>query len=586
MDQSDKDGRALQGPGDSAPEPPVARLGPPPPPPPPLTRAPEVDAGPQEGPHTPPAPPGPEDGLQVPPSPPSPELDADYDPLYIPVPLDESDDVLDGTEAHEEPAALDEETTAELETVAEDAVSAEAEEDDSESDAGEEPSAEGDSTEPQSAVGEEEPTELAGEEVVTAISEDSSDELDESTTESDSSAAEPAATTGDVVAEERHKMGIGKKVAIVLAALLGVAILGAAGIAYAGYDYAKKYDGKILPGATVAGVDIGGMTPDDAVKAVRQAVRPQLFRKIEISWNDKSWSVSPKKLGAMSNARAVVDEALAASADASFLDKTRMRVLGDDLAFERDVAISYPARGARGFIQGLASTLHRDPRDASMDYSTGWVKIIASRTGRDVDVPASLNSLRSALLTGGSFAQLTIDVAEPAVTEDAFEKVILVRIGENKVYLYEDGKITHEYLVATGQPAYPTPTGEFEIIEKRYMPTWVNPAPDGWGKDMPASIPPGISNPLGLRALNWSADGIRFHGTTATYSLGYNASHGCVRMSNDAVIEFYDLVDVGTPIISLQSSAYDPIYDSADDSEPTAENSADSAGTDERKTDG
>jgi len=127
----------------------------------------------------------------------------------------------------------------------------------------------------------------------------------------------------------------------------------------------------------------------------------------------------------------------------------------------------------------------------------------------------------------------------------------------------------------------------------------VNPDPEGWGKDMPASIPPGPGNPLGLRALNWSAAAIRFHGTSATYSLGYNASHGCVRMANESVIELYDLVDVGTPIVSTVVAPLKPMYVSAPD--PTvvaedegeggpsadaddAESKEDSGGKDDRKS--
>jgi L,D-transpeptidase ErfK/SrfK len=142
---------------------------------------------------------------------------------------------------------------------------------------------------------------------------------------------------------------------------------------------------------------------------------------------------------------------------------------------------------------------------------------------------------------------------------------LLLRIGENKLYLYENGKITHEWVVATGQPEYPTPTGIYEITEKRYMPTWVNPDPTGWGASMPLSIPPGPSNPLGVRALNWSAEAIRFHGTSATYSLGYNASHGCVRLSNEEVIQLYNMVEVGTPIVSTVVAPLRPMYASAPD---------------------
>ena len=59
-----------------------------------------------------------------------------------------------------------------------------------------------------------------------------------------------------------------------------------------------------------------------------------------------------------------------------------------------------------------------------------------------------------------------------------------------------------------------------------------------------------------MRAIDWNASGIRFHGTQALSSLGHNASHGCVRMSTEDVIELYDLVDIGTPIVSIHTGPY------------------------------
>ena len=80
---------------------------------------------------------------------------------------------------------------------------------------------------------------------------------------------------------------------------------------------------------------------------------------------------------------------------------------------------------------------------------------------------------------------------------------------------------------------------------------------------MPDMIPPGPSNPLGTRALNWSADGIRFHGTSATYSLGHNASHGCIRMAMSDVEALYEMVDIGTPIVSVNYGSWSPMSDAA-----------------------
>jgi lipoprotein-anchoring transpeptidase ErfK/SrfK len=368
----------------------------------------------------------------------------------------------------------------------------------------------------------------------------------------------------------------GKWTAIILGALAGLTLIAAASIAYAGYSFSRQYENKILPGAVVAGVDVGGMTRAEAMRAVRRAIRPRLQHEVTVAAGTREWKTTPKELGARSTARRAVLAALAESRDASFVEKTRMRVFGSSFDHVGDVAIRHPAKPIGEFIAGIAESYNRDAKDASIDYSTGWVKVVKEVPGREVKVAASAKALRRALIGGQDTVDIAVKTEQPEVTSEAYDEVLLVRIGENKLYHYENGKITHSYTVATGLPEYQTPTGIYSVTELRYMPTWVNPAPDTWGADMPAMIPPGASNPLGLRAINWSAGGIRFHGTSATYSLGYNASHGCVRMSNDDVIELYEMVEVGTPIVSVEVAPYRPLYSSSSSSStPQAENSAD-----------
>jgi hypothetical protein len=381
------------------------------------------------------------------------------------------------------------------------------------------------------------------------------------------------AANASVTPQQAPRRWLGRRATIGLLALAGLLVLAGAGAAWATYDYTQDYEGRLLPGASIAGVSVGGMTPAEATEAVAAAMQPQLDREVTLSWEDKSWSVTPRELGARNDAPAAVAAAVEASRSTSFVQRMQMKILGDELEFDRTVAITYPRQGVRGFIQGIAAGLDQDARDATIDYSTGWVEIVRPRDGRKVMRARSRSDLREALSSGGSEVDLPVKVLEPKETSGDFDKVLLVRIGENKLYLYEDGEITHTWTVATGQPEYPTPTGLYEVTEKRYMPTWINPSPDTWGASMPAEIPPGLSNPLGLRAINWSAPAIRFHGTQAIYSLGYNASHGCVRMSNDDVIELYDLIDVGTPIVSTVVSPLKPLYAAAPDPIVVAEDS-------------
>jgi lipoprotein-anchoring transpeptidase ErfK/SrfK len=396
--------------------------------------------------------------------------------------------------------------------------------------------------------------------------------------------ASPVAATSEIVSGRPRLLSRvprpGRKTAIAAMVLLTLVLVGAGGVAWATYDYSQEYEGRLLPGTTIAHVDVGGMTYDEAEDEVRAVVGPQLSREITLRWRGESWTASPKRLGASSDLAGVISAAVEATEDASFFDRMRMRLFDDRLGFERGVAITYPRRGARRFIDRIASAVNVEPRDATIDYSTGWVEMVPARDGYRLQKKASFQGLMKSLRSDDGHVPLSVKTLKPESTADDFDQILLVRIGENMLYLYENGKITNQWPVATGQPEYMTPTGMYSVTEKRYMPTWVNPSPDTWGASMPVSIPPGPSNPLGLRALNWSAPAIRFHGTSATYSLGFNASHGCVRMSNEDVIQLYDMIDVGTPIVSVVAGELKPLYVSAPDPIPVPEEggSGDSTG--------
>ena len=124
---------------------------------------------------------------------------------------------------------------------------------------------------------------------------------------------------------------------------------------------------------------------------------------------------------------------------------------------------------------------------------------------------------------------------------------IVVSRAERKLYFYRNGSLQRVYGVAVGQPAWPTPSGHFRVVNKQYMPTWYNPG-SSWATTMPKSIPPGFSNPLGVRAMALSASGVLIHGTSNYGSIGSAASHGCIRMRNSDIVGFFPLVEIGVPV--------------------------------------
>lgn len=124
---------------------------------------------------------------------------------------------------------------------------------------------------------------------------------------------------------------------------------------------------------------------------------------------------------------------------------------------------------------------------------------------------------------------------------------IVINRAQKRLYFYQSGQLRLVFPVAVGMPQYPTPAGSWRIVRKEINPVWYNPGSD-WAKEMPKKIPPGPTNPLGLRALALNAPGILIHGTSDVASIGRAASHGCIRMTNNDIIRFYPLVGIGVPV--------------------------------------
>jgi len=94
----------------------------------------------------------------------------------------------------------------------------------------------------------------------------------------------------------------------------------------------------------------------------------------------------------------------------------------------------------------------------------------------------------------------------------------------------------------------------FARVDGKYVePAWS--PPDSVRRDhpeLPALIPGGSShNPMGARALTLDRDEIAIHGTTRAMraSVGTAASYGCIRMLNEDVIDLFEHVQVGTPVV-------------------------------------
>jgi lipoprotein-anchoring transpeptidase ErfK/SrfK len=139
----------------------------------------------------------------------------------------------------------------------------------------------------------------------------------------------------------------------------------------------------------------------------------------------------------------------------------------------------------------------------------------------------------------------------PEATRTTFGPVIVIRRGSNRLYLYRGMRFWRVFPVATGQAIYPTPLGRFRIVVKWRNPWWYPPS-SPWAAGL-KPIPPGPGNPLGTRWMGLSAPGVGIHGTPDAASIGYSASHGCIRMRIPEAEWLFRQVRIGTTVFIVSA---------------------------------
>lgn len=145
---------------------------------------------------------------------------------------------------------------------------------------------------------------------------------------------------------------------------------------------------------------------------------------------------------------------------------------------------------------------------------------------------------------------------------------IIVDPQEHHLYLVQGGGLALRYEVGVGAAGFGW-SGVATVHSKREWPDWY--PTDEFLERRPEIKPvmselqsgvgmvAGPDNPLGARALYlWQGNKdtlYRIHGTNEPWTIGKNVSAGCIRMTNDDIIDLYDRARIGTKVVVLSSNA-------------------------------
>ena len=129
---------------------------------------------------------------------------------------------------------------------------------------------------------------------------------------------------------------------------------------------------------------------------------------------------------------------------------------------------------------------------------------------------------------------------------------IVVSTEERRLYLILPDHQALKYGVGVGRQGFSW-SGVKHISMKKEWPSWTPPAQMLRRRpDLPHFMVGGPENPLGARAMYLSGSLYRIHGSNEPQTIGQAVSSGCIRMTNDDVVDLYQRVKVGTRVVVLR----------------------------------
>jgi lipoprotein-anchoring transpeptidase ErfK/SrfK len=279
-------------------------------------------------------------------------------------------------------------------------------------------------------------------------------------------------------------------------------------------------------GVRIAGVSVGGLTPEAAAALLEQSFEEPLDLRVA----RRRLTPTAEDLGATAYVRGAIARARIARPGSTV-----------------HLVVSVKGESVRSYVSRLAKRFDREPVDAqlSLRHLQPFVTkdVLGRRVARNNAVRRIIGALRA---NRRGPLKLPVKPLAAAVTRKTFGAVIVIRRGSNRLFLFRGVRPWRTFGVATGQSVYPTPLGRFQIAVKWKNPWWYPPdSPWAQGLD---PVPPGPGNPLGTRWMGLSAPGIGIHGTPDSASIGYSASHGCIRMLVPQAEWLFEHVDIGTTV--------------------------------------
>jgi vancomycin resistance protein YoaR len=185
----------------------------------------------------------------------------------------------------------------------------------------------------------------------------------------------------------------------------------------------QVYAGRILPGVTLLGINVGGEKLEDARNIINKRLSLGDIETLALKFEDQKWDINPTVFGFRADINMLVSSAHKVGRSGKITADFNNRMLAiagrkHQLVIESSQAYSFDRMKLATYLDSeIAPKINQEVQDAKLVIVNKRAKeFVPDRAGRELDTTASVTKIAGSLLTESREIELAVNVHKPEVS--------------------------------------------------------------------------------------------------------------------------------------------------------------------------
>lgn len=220
--------------------------------------------------------------------------------------------------------------------------------------------------------------------------------------------------------------------------------------------YFLAFRGKIYPGVTIDGQNVGNWTKTEVIDYLNKINEPLERAKFIFNWEEKIWETTGKELGYQYKMEETAERAFSFGRQRPIINNLPMLWKAFQKTYPTEAEYTLGKEKLAAYLEEISKSINIDPIEGLYKFKEGKItafKLSADGRSLDVSLTISLVEKNLATLPSRVIIELPIKVLKPKVTEETDKLGIVELIGKGESY-FRDSISTRVYNISLGSSKF------------------------------------------------------------------------------------------------------------------------------------